>query len=110
MNEKLTEERYLDQHVFYGLKNLNTGFDAPAIKYFNAADFHTVLKRCEKLGVVIMGIEPFKDGFYFDAAFPEEFDHAGIKWYYIAFEKFESLDMELQYAASYCVPWISALF
>jgi len=57
-----------------------------------------------------MGIEPFKDGCYFDAAFPEEFNPGGIKWYYIAFEKFEAQGVELQYAATYCVPWMPSLF
>ncbi len=41
---------FLDKHIFHGLKNLNTGFDADSIKYFSEDDFQIVLKRIEKQG------------------------------------------------------------
>jgi hypothetical protein len=41
------------------LKDLNTGFDSPLIRHFSAEDFFTVIDRCERLNVEIIGIEVF---------------------------------------------------
>lgn len=30
---------YLEKHVYYGLTNLNTGYDVPSIWYFSEEDF-----------------------------------------------------------------------
>ena len=31
--------KFLEQHIFYDLENLNDGFDSESIKYFNKKDF-----------------------------------------------------------------------
>lgn len=66
-NRLIIKLKYLDKHIFYGLENLNDGFDAPSIKYFSEPDFGVVLKRIKDLGLGITGIEPWKDGEYYDA-------------------------------------------
>jgi hypothetical protein len=97
---------YLDEHIFYGLTDLNTGFDALTIKYFSKEEFRTVLERVEKAGVGIHGIEPWREGEYYDVwtcsdLYSESTDPA---WYWLAFEDFASRGVELQYSASYYVP------
>ena len=105
--KKITMKKiYLDTHVFYGLKDQNTGFDAPSIRYFSEADFKTVLDRIEQLGIGIVGIEPWKNGTMYDVLAAEEF---GLKpedaqWYRKAFELFKRRDKDLLYAATYSVP------
>ena len=43
----MKKEEYLDAFIFKELSNLNTGFDAKAIKYFSKEDFKIVLNRVE---------------------------------------------------------------
>jgi len=58
--ERMERDRlYLQQRIFIGLKDLNTGFDSPVIRHFSAEDFFTVVDRCERLNVQIIGIEAF---------------------------------------------------
>ena len=108
-NQKL-KEAYLDEHVFYGLKNLNDGYDVPSIKYFSEQDFEVVLNRIQDLGLGVYGIEPWQDGSYFDVLTWEEFRDRGIKdccdprWYRGAFQTFKSTEEQLQYAATYQIP------
>ena len=109
-NQKL-KEAYLDTHIFYGLQNLNDGYDVPSIKYFSQEDFEVVLNRVQDLGLGVYGIEPWQDGSYFDVLTWEEFRDRGIKdcmdprWYRRAFQAFKSTEEELQYAASYQIPF-----
>jgi len=51
------EEEFLTENVYYGLTNLNDGFDSPKIWYFNKEDFEILLNRVEKLKIGICGIE-----------------------------------------------------
>ena len=48
MNSKLLArikvDAYCDKHLFYGLTNLNDGFDITSIKYFSEKDFEVVLE------------------------------------------------------------------
>lgn len=53
------DDAYCDKHVFYGLKNLNDGFDFTSIKYFSEKDFEVVLERVKTLGLGIYGIDTF---------------------------------------------------
>merc|ERR1712232_1375795 len=53
------KEQFLADRIFHGLRDLNTGFDAPAIKYFSKEDFEIVLQRAEEHRVWITGIEPW---------------------------------------------------
>ena len=58
--ERMERDRlFLQQWVFIGLRDLNTGFDSPLIRHFSAEDFFTVIDRCERLNVEIIGIEVF---------------------------------------------------
>lgn len=102
----LRKEKFLDEHVFHGLKDLNYGFDNPSIKYFSADDFKIVLQRCEKLGLGIYGIEPWKNGSFYDVKSYESYSKSPMnpKWYNKAFEDFLAHGKDLQYAASYCIP------
>ncbi len=43
-NEKLNDT-YLNQFVFYGLKDINDGFDADTIFYFSESEFLLVHDR-----------------------------------------------------------------
>ena len=102
----MDEQEYLDKNIFHGLKNLNDGFDAESIQYFSQADFEIVLSRIEKLGLGITGIEPWKNGEFFDVAVYEEFtkNPSDPNWYKNAFKGFVELGEDLQYAATYYVP------
>ena len=64
---------FLERNVFKGLTNLNDGFDTETIKYFSEADFKIVLERVEKLNITIHGIEPWKDGEFFDVLSEADF-------------------------------------
>jgi len=55
---RINEKAFLDKNIFQGLNNLNNGFDSQLIKYFSELEFEIVLKRVEKLGLGIYGIEP----------------------------------------------------
>jgi hypothetical protein len=103
---QMNEQEYLEKNVFYGLKNLNYGFDALSIKYFSQKDFEIVLCRIEKLGLGIYGIEPWSNGSYFDVSIYQEYsnDPSDPNWYKKAFNKFVKLDENLQYSATYHVP------
>ncbi|MGV3612386.1 MAG: hypothetical protein ACO1N0_15615 [Fluviicola sp.] len=96
------KEKFLDENLFYGLTDINTGFDAPYIRYFSAEDFKIVLQRCEKLGIGIYGIEPWLNGSYYDViAFNSPLN---AQRYNAAFEKFLKKGKDLQYSATYYIP------
>ena len=59
------KNEYLEKNVFYGLKNLNDGFDASSNKYFSEEDFEIVLKPIKEFKLGITGIKPWKDGEYY---------------------------------------------
>ena len=94
---------YLKTNVFDGLKNLNDGFDSESIYYFSESDFEIVLDRVEKLGIGIMGIEPWLNGDFYDVMVFEDFNSISTapKWYREAFLEFKKRGEKLQYAASY---------
>ena len=103
--DRLREE-YLEKNIYTGLRDLNTGFDVPGIRYFSKEDFEILLDRCEKDGIGIYGIEPWKDGEYYDVWTCEEFDcePTDPEWYRTAFDDFATRGVELQYSATYYVP------
>ena len=101
-----TKREYLNKSVFYGLENLNTGFDAKSIKYFSENDFKIILERVEKLKIAIHGIEPWKDDKFYDVLTFEDFDKESSNpdWYNEAFNVFLARERYLMYAASYDIP------
>jgi len=104
--EQFRKEEYLDKYVFYGLEDLNDGFDAPSIKYFSEKDFAVVLNRVKELGFGVWGIEPWKDGEYYGVVTCENEtnDPTDSNWYMKAFEDFKSHNETLQYSATYFIP------
>lgn len=98
-----TKTDYLNINVFYNLKNRNNGFDAELIYYFSQSDFEIIINRIEKLGIGILGIEPWLNGEFYDIKVVE--DYGGIssdsKWYRKAFEEFKKENENLLYATSY---------
>jgi len=98
-----TKTDYLNINVFYNLKNRNNGFDAESIYYFSQSDFEIIINRIEKLGIGILGIEPWLNGEFYDIKVVE--DYGGIssdsKWYRKAFGEFKKENENLLYAASY---------
>ena len=59
-NRKFEEEhRFMEEVVYAGLENINTGFDARGIFHFSPTDFGKVIDRCELLKVHPNGIEVF---------------------------------------------------
>lgn len=98
---------YLKANVFTGLQNRNEGMDAEAIHYFSEADFETVINRVEKLGIGILGIEPWLNGDLYGVKVAEDYggNPNDAKWYRKAFAEFkENSEMPLLYAASYQIP------
>jgi hypothetical protein len=100
------QSKYLDKYVFYGLRNLNDGFDAESVKYFSEDDFQIVLQRVKKLEIGILGIEPWKNGEFYDVVTYEALSNNPVDptWYLKVFEDFKATGDTLQYAASYYVP------
>lgn len=98
-----TKTDYLNINVFYNLKNRNNGFDAESIYYFSQSDFEIIINRIEKLGIGILGIEPWLNGEFYDIKVVEDYGGASTdsKWYRKAFEEFKKESENLLYAASY---------
>ena len=100
------ESNYLDKNIFYGLPNINTGFDSTSIKYFAEDDFEIVLNRIKEKGLGIYGIEPWENGEYYGVMTYEEFtsNPFDTTWYINAFNEFKTQQRNLMYAASYAIP------
>ena len=104
-NKEKVEQKldYLNTNVFYNLKNMNDGFDAESIFYFSQEDFEIVINRIEKLGIGILGIEPWVNGKFYDVKIVEDYggNPKNSKWYRKAFEEFKNENENLLYAATY---------
>ena len=97
---------FLNEYVFFGLENINDGFDAESIAYFSKNDFEIVLNRVEALGIGIFGIEPWLNGVFFDVLSADDYNlnQKDSNWYRSAFKKFVKIDKPLVYAATYDIP------
>jgi hypothetical protein len=104
MDDKL-KYNFLDKYIFYGLSNLNNGFDAPSIFYFSETEFQKVLNRVKHYEIGIFGIETWKNGEFYDVMGYEEFSSnpSDSHWYLDAFQKFKQAGEILQYSATYFV-------
>ena len=102
----MSQEEFLNQNVFYGLTNLNDGFDSESIKYFSEADFEKILMRIQEHGLLILGIEPWFNGDFYGVICFDNNDSIieNYERYKKAFAKFKSQKKNLQYSASYHVP------
>ena len=105
-NNSEQKEAFLNRHIFYGLQNLNDGFDAPGITYFSENHFEEVLTRVQREGLGIAGIEPWKNRAFYGIMVYEDFTHdpTDPNWYRKAFQKFKEQKEDLLYAASYFIP------
>ena len=105
-NLELKKEEFLKSKIFFGLKNLNDGFDSESIYYFSESDFEIVLNRAEKYGIGIYGIEPWLEGDFYSVRVHEQLDAEpnDPKWYREAFSEFKKRGKNLQYSATYEIP------
>ncbi|NGP90259.1 toll/interleukin-1 receptor domain-containing protein [Fodinibius halophilus] len=97
---------FLNQHIFYDLKNLNNGFDVNAIQYFNHEDFEIILSRIQQFGLGIYGIEPWQNGEFVGVKVHEDYygDPFDPDWYWTAFEEFCEEGVKSHFSASYAIP------
>lgn len=100
------KKMFLDENIFQGCENCNTGFDVPGIKYFSKEDFNLIMKRCEELNIGICGIEPWPNGDFGGVKVCEEYNKEPTDkaWYLKAFEEFLDEGIDHNFAASYDVP------
>lgn len=110
MDNSNAKEQFLNENIFHELQNLNDGFDSHKIKYFSANNFRIILERIEKLGIGIYGIEPWKNGEFYDVSVYEDYTDNPLDplWYNQAFNEFISTGEELQYSATYCIPSLNS--
>lgn len=106
LEEKSDKSLFLDQHIFYDLKDLNDGFDVEAIRYFSDVDFEKVLKRVDFFGISIFGIEPWPNKTFYDVVVCEQYgmEPNDPRWYRTAYKKFLKEGVKDYFSASYGVP------
>lgn len=88
------------------MDDLNNGFDAATIPYFNEAQFEIVLQRVKALKAIgVYGIETYKGGKFWTVDTFESYNSypQNPDWYEAAFEKFKDAG-EFMYSASFYVP------
>ena len=105
-NLEFKKEEFLKSKIFFGLKNLNDGFDSESIYYFSESDFQIVLTRVEKNRIGIYGIEPWMNGDFYGVKVHEQINAEpnNPSWYREAFSEFKKSGKNLQYSATYQVP------
>jgi len=99
----MDKEEFLKEKVYYGLTNLNDGFDSPQIWYFNKADFEILLDRVEKLKMGICGIECWPDKRFGTIKVHELYDMSLFdpKWYRRAFQELLDEGFESYFSVSF---------
>ena len=102
----LKEIEFLKIKIFYGLENLNDGFDSETEYYFSETDFEIILKRIEKYNIGIYGVEPCLKGEFYGVIIHEQYETEpdDKSWYRDAFEFFRKQNKELQYSATFMIP------
>jgi len=101
----MDQEKFLEQHIFSGLKNLNNGFGKDGIKFFSESDFEIVLQRAEHFGLSIYNIEPWIKGEVLESSSHEDHKKKATdpKWYKKEFLTLKSRKTGLFYSAKYKV-------
>ena len=101
----MEQEKFLEQHIFTGLKNLNDGFGKDEIQFFSETDFEIVLQRVEHFGIGVFGIDPWLDGKEHLPATHEEYKKKATdpKWYKKAFLTLRMRTPGMDYSARYKV-------
>lgn len=99
----MTEEQFLEEYIFAGLTNRNTGFDAATIKHFSEEDFETIMNRIENYNLTILGIECWTKQRIRTVKFIEDYkDHS--LWHRTAFVEMRSKHRGCIFSGTYEVP------
>jgi hypothetical protein len=101
----MEQEKFLEQHIFTGLKNLNDGFAKNEIQFFSESDFEIVLQRAEHFGLSIYSIEPWIKSEVLEASSHEDHKKKATdpKWYKKEFVTLKTRQEGLLYSAKYKV-------
>ena len=101
----MDQEKFLEQHIFAGLKNLNDDFGRDGIQFFSEADFGIVLQRAEYFGLSIYSIETWINSEVIEASSHEDHKKKATdpKWYKKAFLTLKTSQSRIFYSAKYKV-------
>ena len=101
----MEQEKFLEQHIFTGLKNLNDGFAKDEIHFFSESDFEIILQRAEHFGLSIYSIEPWIDNKFHEVTVHEDHKKKATdpKWYKKEFLTLKTSHTGLFYSAIYKV-------
>ena len=101
----MEQEKFLEQHIFTGLKNLNDGFEKDAIQFFSESDFEIVLQRAEHFGLSIYSIDPWIKSEKLESSSHEDHKKKATdpKWYKKEFSTLKNSQAGLFYSAKYKV-------
>ena len=98
----MTEKEFLELNVFYGLKNVNHGYDSETIWHFSADDFKIVMDRSEELDLNILGIECWEKE---EEKFTKYYEDYKIpKWHRRAFDEMTTNHAPCIYTSTFDVP------
>ena len=101
----MEQEKFLEQHIFTGLKNVNDGFGKDGIQFFSETDFEIVLDRAEHFGLSIYTIAPWSKDESHEASSHEDHKKKATdpKWYKKEFVTIKTRQEGLLYSAKYKV-------
>ena len=101
----MEQEKFLEQHIFTGLKIVNDGFGKDEIQFFSETDFEIVLQRAEHFGLSIYSIEPWIKSEALETSSHEDHKKKATdpKWYKKEFLTLKTSQMGLFYSAKYKV-------
>ena len=101
----MEQEKFLEQHIFKDLKNLNDGFANDKIQFFSESDFKIILQRAEHFGLSIYSIEPWIKSKMLEASSHEDHKKKATdpKWYKKEFVTLKTRQEGLLYSAKYKV-------
>jgi hypothetical protein len=104
-NTNMEQEKFLEQHIFIGLKNVNDGFGKDGIQFFSETDFEIVLQRAEHFGLSIYSIEPWIDNKFQEVIVHEDHKKKATdpRWYKKEFLTLKTSQAGLFYSARYKV-------
>ena len=101
----MEQEKFLEQHIFIDLKNLNDGFANDEIQFFSESDFEIVLQRAEHFGLSIYSIDPWIKSEVLEASSHEDHKKKATdpKWYKKEFVTLKTRHEGILYSAKYKV-------
>jgi len=101
----MEESKFLEKHIFTGLKNLNDGFGEDEIQFFSESDFEIFLQRAEHFGLSIYSIEAWIKSKVIESSSHEDHKKKATdpKWYKKEFLTLKTSQTGLFYSAKYKV-------